>query len=208
MSRLTEGEIQRGVTALVPFAQEWGLQLNPEDLQAMAVAVLVHTHSDETLEEIDAAERQWIKEDSEAHQRMVAAMEKAHEERPGSTRLIEPNELSDQDLTIIEARADAATAGPWKSFVEGRDHTSGDNFIRTGGLDDACPDLYLRHDPPDPTGVVAASVEDQDFIAHARQDVPRLVAEVRASANSWHSGGADRSRPPLPQEGSGLVPSH
>jgi hypothetical protein len=42
----------------------------------MAVAVLIHTFSDETLEEIDAAERQWIKEDREAHDRMVAAMEK------------------------------------------------------------------------------------------------------------------------------------
>jgi hypothetical protein len=29
----------------------------------MAVAVLIHTYSDETLDEIDGAERQWIKED-------------------------------------------------------------------------------------------------------------------------------------------------
>jgi hypothetical protein len=28
----TESEIERGITALLPFAQEWGLQLNPEDL--------------------------------------------------------------------------------------------------------------------------------------------------------------------------------
>jgi hypothetical protein len=32
-----------------------------------------------------------------------------------------------------------------------------------------------RHDDIELTG---ASVADQDFIAHARQDVPRLVAEV------------------------------
>jgi hypothetical protein len=37
-----------------PFVQEWGLQLNPEDLQAMGVAVLIHADSDETFEEIDA----------------------------------------------------------------------------------------------------------------------------------------------------------
>lgn len=177
--RLTEGDIERGITALVPFAQEWGLPLNPEDLQAMAVAVLIHTYSDETLEEIDAAGRRWIKENREAHQQMVAAMQKALEERPDSRARMHFDELSDQELTIIEARAAAATHGPWKSFVEGRDHTSGDDFIRTGGLDDACPDLYLRHDSPDTTGVVVAPVEDQDFIAHARQDVPRLVAEVR-----------------------------
>jgi hypothetical protein len=49
----------------------------------------------------------------------------------------------------------------------------------TGGLDDACPDLYLRHTAPDHSGPVPAPTEGQDFVAHARQDVPRLVAEVR-----------------------------
>jgi hypothetical protein len=177
--RLTEGEIERGITALVPFAQEWGLPLNPEDLQAMAVAVLTHTYSDETLDEIDAAERQWIKEDREAHDRLVVAMAEALEKRPGSEARMHYDELTEEELTIIEGRAAAATPGPWKSFAEGRDHTGGDDFIRTGGLDDACPDLYLRHDSPERTGVVPAPVEDQDFIAHARQDVPRLVVEVR-----------------------------
>jgi hypothetical protein len=149
VSRPTQTEIERGIAALLPFAQEWGLPLNPEDLQAMAVAVLIHAHSDETLHEIDAAERRWIKGDREDRSRVGL--------------------LSDEELTIIEARAAAATPGPWESFVEGRDHHGGDNFVRTGGLDDTCPDLYLS----------PASVEDQDFIAHARQDVPRLVAEVR-----------------------------
>jgi hypothetical protein len=62
---------------------------------------------------------------------------------------------------------------------EGRDHMSGADFIRTGGLDDASPDLCLSHDSADRTGSVVAPQEDHDFIAHARQDVPRLVAEVR-----------------------------
>ena len=89
------------------------------------------------------------------------------------------DDLSEEELRIIEERAAAATSEPWESFVEGRDHMSGDGFIRTGGLDDSSPDLYLSHDSPDRTGSVPAPVEDQDFIAHARQDVPRLVAEVR-----------------------------
>jgi hypothetical protein len=169
--RPTEHEIERGITALVPFAHEWGLPLNPEDLQAMAVAVLIHTHSDETLEEIDAAERQWIKDAREAHQRLETNL--------GSEARMHSDELTDEELTIIEGIAAAATPGPWTSFVEGRDHTGGDDFIRTGGLDDACPDLYLRHDSPDRTGVVRVPIEDLDFIAHAREDVPRLVAEVR-----------------------------
>jgi hypothetical protein len=72
--------------------------------------------------------------------------------------------LSDEQITQIEARCDRSTPGPWKSYVEGRDHTSGDSFIMTGDAD-----IYL-------TG---ATVEDHDFIASARQDVPLLIHEIR-----------------------------
>jgi hypothetical protein len=67
-------------------------------------------------------------------------------------------------LSEIEGRCNLATPGPWKSYVEGRDHAAGDNFIMTGG-----DDIYLH----------GASVADQDFIASARQDVPMLVGEIR-----------------------------
>jgi hypothetical protein len=75
------------------------------------------------------------------------------------------NYVSDQELDDIERRASAATPGPWKSFIEGRDHTSGDSFIRT-----CSNDIHL-------TGATAS---DQDFIANSRQDIPRLIAAVRA----------------------------
>jgi hypothetical protein len=81
--------------------------------------------------------------------------------------------LTDAELDAIEARVVAASKVPWQSFVEGRDHTSGDNFIRVGRLDDDEPDMYVSRD------TVPASVADQDFIAHARPDMPRLLAEVR-----------------------------
>lgn len=77
--------------------------------------------------------------------------------------------MDDQALAEIEARICAATRGPWKSFIEGRNHMSGDSFIQTGGLDDNCSDIYLS----------GGTLQDQDFIAHARQDVPMLLAEVR-----------------------------
>ena len=82
---------------------------------------------------------------------------------------MEEIELTDGDIERIEQRCNVATKGPWESFVEGRDHLEGSNFIRTGGLDDESPDIEL----------IGATVEDQDFIAHARQDVPRLLEEVR-----------------------------
>jgi hypothetical protein len=77
-----------------------------------------------------------------------------------------PEKLSSEMLDAIESRYVAATAGPWISFVEGRDGNWGfDSFIRTGG-----EDIYLR----------GATMADQDFIAHAHQDVPLLIAEIRA----------------------------
>ncbi len=72
--------------------------------------------------------------------------------------------LTSAELDQIEARLRAAAPGPWKSFVEGRDHTSGSSFIATPNSD-----IEL-------TGATAA---DQDFIAHARQDLPKLLDEVR-----------------------------
>ena len=79
------------------------------------------------------------------------------------------NRITDQELEEMERRCRRATKAPWKSFVEGRDHTSGSDFIRTGGTDDASPDIEL----------IGATQEDQDFIAGARQDIPRLIAEVK-----------------------------
>jgi hypothetical protein len=72
--------------------------------------------------------------------------------------------ITDERLADIESRAEAATPGPWKSYLEEREKMSGSDFIQTGG-----EDIYL-------TGATAA---DQDFIAAAREDVPVLLAEVR-----------------------------
>jgi len=77
--------------------------------------------------------------------------------------------MDSAELEAIRKRCDAATAGPWESFVEGRDHLGGNDFIRTGGLDDQSPDIEL----------LGASTADQDFIAHARQDIPRLLDEIQ-----------------------------
>ena len=67
-------------------------------------------------------------------------------------------------LSEVERRSNAATPGPWISFVEGRNNVSGSSFIRT-----ASEDIELS----------GATNADQDFIAHARQDVTLLLAEVR-----------------------------
>jgi hypothetical protein len=76
--------------------------------------------------------------------------------------------MSEAELGEIRQRCDAATPGPWKSFIEGRDHTSGSSFIMTGSGQNRGNDIEL-------SGATAA---DQDFIAHARQDIPRLLDEI------------------------------
>jgi hypothetical protein len=81
--------------------------------------------------------------------------------------------ITDPELEAIERRAAAASKAPWRSFVEGRDHTGGDDFIRVGGSDDNEPDMYVTRE------TIPAPPEDLDFIAHAHQDIPRLVAELR-----------------------------
>ena len=80
--------------------------------------------------------------------------------------------LTDAELAAIRARVDAASPAPWESFIEGRDHLAGDDFIRIGGLDLAWHDMNVLHDTH------PAPPHDLDFIAHARQDIPRLLAEV------------------------------
>jgi hypothetical protein len=78
---------------------------------------------------------------------------------------VSSNRLTDSDLVRIQRLCDAATGGPWKAYIEDRDHESGSSFIQTSG-----DDIELS----------GATNEDYDFIASARQDVPRLLDEVRA----------------------------
>ena len=81
------------------------------------------------------------------------------------------NEITTEELAAMKARIAATTPGPWTSYFEGRDHTSGDSFIQT-----ATQDIYISAE--DYAGGAGHFCADQDFIAHARQDMPRLIAEI------------------------------
>ncbi|MBN1207447.1 MAG: hypothetical protein JXB05_21395 [Myxococcaceae bacterium] len=76
--------------------------------------------------------------------------------------------MTDSELDEIRARCQAATPGPWKAFIEGRDHESGSSFIMTGEGVGRRQDIEMS----------GATTADYDFIAHARQDVPRLLEEI------------------------------
>ncbi len=76
--------------------------------------------------------------------------------------------LTTEQLAEIKTRVDAATRGPWRSFIEGRDQLGGSSFIMTGEGAERGEDIELS----------GATDADQDFMAHARQDVPALLEEI------------------------------
>lgn len=76
--------------------------------------------------------------------------------------------ITDEDLEEILRLASGSVAGPWKSYIEGRDHYAGDDFIMTGG-----PDMYVGL-----YGYKASWRPTMDFIAATKQMVPRLVNEI------------------------------
>lgn len=78
-------------------------------------------------------------------------------------------ELTEKELRKILKRCHEATQRPWTSFVEGREHYSGSSFIQT---------------PYNDIELSGATVADQDFIANARQDIPKLVYEL-AKLKGW-----------------------
>lgn len=81
-------------------------------------------------------------------------------------------ELTDEDLVRIEHLAESATTGPWYAYVVGRDAEAVTNRIELGWCNELGSFKSLE--------VVGGSAADLDFIASARQDLPRLLLEVRA----------------------------
>ena len=77
--------------------------------------------------------------------------------------------MTEEEIILIENRCNQTTKGPWKAFIEGRDHTSGCNFIMTGNEDERGEDLEIS----------GARIEDFDFIANAKQDIPKLINEIK-----------------------------
>lgn len=75
--------------------------------------------------------------------------------------------IDERRINEITARINAASPGPWKAMLEGRDHMSGSSCITmpTGGID-----------------IDGASDADIEFIANAREDVPYLVSEIKRLA--------------------------
>lgn len=108
-------------------------------------------------------------------------------------------ELTDDDLNEIERRAAAATPGPW--FVRQLDDDHAMSLVAVG----TTPDTGQGERWPefDSRDIVAATLvqqpryvevadqlwdENAEFIAHARDDVPRLLTEIRRLRGELEGG--------------------
>lgn len=71
--------------------------------------------------------------------------------------------MTNEELELIRKRAEAATAGPW--IADGDEITSA---------------TVLCHKYNEPVTIAETfhDYADDDFIAHAREDVPKLLAEI------------------------------
>jgi len=87
--------------------------------------------------------------------------------------------LSGEELDLIDDRARQATPGPWVAQLETRYGLGGGSFIDLSPGADTDDELYLTYSPVNRVSPNAALDADLEFIAHARSDIPRLVAEIR-----------------------------
>jgi hypothetical protein len=83
--------------------------------------------------------------------------------------------MTKEELDAIKIRYEATSVAPWVAFIEGRDCESGSSFIMTG-----IPkgENIWGENRGEDLEISGASNADLDFIAHARQDIPVLVAEI------------------------------
>jgi hypothetical protein len=81
----------------------------------------------------------------------------------------------DSDIVDMKHRLLKTSVAPWVSFIEGRDCESGSSFIMTG-----IPkgDNIWNEKRGEDIELSGATNADLDFIAHARQDIPMLIAEI------------------------------
>jgi hypothetical protein len=83
--------------------------------------------------------------------------------------------MTKQEIKKIKERYEANTVAPWVASIVGHDHESGSHFIMKGIP--ASKDIWQGKRGED-LEIFGATIADLYFIAHARQDIPALIAEI------------------------------
>lgn len=81
--------------------------------------------------------------------------------------------ISPQQLLEIESRAEAATKGPWMEMFSRSFQKTPESFNTPVWT--FCGTGPVHHEKLD----LSKGFADMKFIAHARTDIPKLIAEVR-----------------------------
>lgn len=76
--------------------------------------------------------------------------------------------MTELELKNIIEICNKTTPPPWTSYIEGRDFDSGSSFIMTGEKESRDYDIEF----------ISIKPQDQDFIAMARNAIPKLVDEI------------------------------
>lgn len=87
------------------------------------------------------------------------------------TTMTEIKLLDESGLNAIEARINAATKGPWVYFGQPHDN------VFWGEIRSAAEDGHFDHITDTPE--LDERDNDMEFIAHAREDIPALIATIR-----------------------------
>ena len=78
--------------------------------------------------------------------------------------------MTEYEIQMIEDRLSKLASVPWKSYVGGRDFAEKSTFNSLKKALESNGSIEL----------VGLSAEDRKFFISSRQDIPRLIAEVRS----------------------------
>ena len=86
--------------------------------------------------------------------------------------------LTDEELTAIRERAEKASTSPW---ITEEGEFSGENWlIAYTGADVDGKEYYITTDRVYASALEGNPKDDAEFIAHAREDIPKLIMEIEA----------------------------
>jgi uncharacterized small protein (DUF1192 family) len=98
--------------------------------------------------------------------------------------------MTDEELQVIRARYEAATPGPWR--VEHGRYSGADWLIGslgTGYFDNGMHFVHITTNRVRASELYGNASVDAEFIAHAREDIPALLAEVERLRAELAKGG-------------------
>lgn len=88
--------------------------------------------------------------------------------------------MTESELNEIENRLNNSTKGIWIPMIEGITHESGSDFIMTNVKD---TDDYNNPHRGQDIELIGGTKDDIVFIANAKQDIQKLISEIRKLKN-------------------------